>query len=147
MRSRDSTTHRIVVSVAMPILAVLAVMLIGCASNPQPMHSAAAVPASQGTVKATKGDNGNTIVDIRVKHLATPSKVAADATVYVVWIQPVNGAIQNVGAMVLDGNLDGTLNTVTPPARFKLTVTPEPGPAVAAPTHDPVFTADVERTE
>jgi hypothetical protein len=132
-------------AVSMPTLALLAVMLIGCVSTQQPMHSAAGVPASEGTVNATKGDNDNTVVDIHVKHLAPPSKMAADATVYVVWVQPLDGAMQNVGAMVLDSNLDGSLNTLTPHHRFKLIVTPEPSAAVAAPTHEPVFTTDVER--
>ena len=147
MSSRVSIVRRVVMAVAMPTLAVLAVMLMGCTTAPQPMHSAAGVPASEGTVKATKGDNDNTIVEVHVKHLAPPAKVASDATTYVVWIKPMDGALQNVGAMVLDSNLDGGLNTVTPYHRFKLEVTPEPSAAVAQPTHDPVFTADVERTE
>jgi hypothetical protein len=144
MRSR---VRRIVLAVALPTLAVLAVMLSGCASTEHPMHSGVGVPASEGTVSATTGDNDNTLVEVRVKHLAPPAKVASDATIYVVWIQPLNGAIQNIGGMVLDSDLVGTLKTVTPYHRFKLIVTPEPSPAVAQPTHEPVFTADVERTK
>lgn len=148
MRSQDSIVRRVVLAIAMPMLAVLAVMQIGCGTTRQPMmHSAVGVPASEGTVSATKGDNDNTIVTVRVKHLALPAKMASDATVYVVWIQPPDGAIQNVGAMVLDEDLVGTLNTVTPHHRFKLIVTPEPNGAVAQPSHEPVFTTDVERTD
>ena len=139
--------RRIVLAVAVPTLAVLAVMLSGCASTEHPMHSGVGVPASEGTVSATKGDNDNTLLEVRVKHLAAPAKVASDATIYVVWIQPLNGVIQNVGGMVLDSDLVGTFKTVTAYHQFKLIVTPEPGPTVTQPTHDPVFTADVERTE
>ena len=147
MRSGVSIVRRIVMAVAMPMLAMLAVMLLGCATTPQPMHSAAAVPASEGTVKATKGNNDNTLVEVHVKHLAPPAKVSSNATIYVVWVQPMDGALQNVGALVLNSDLDGGLSTVTPYHRFKLTVTPEPSAAVELPTHDAVFSADVERTE
>lgn len=111
----------------------------------QTMQSAAKVPASQGTIKATVGDNDNTKVSIRVKHLAPPSKIASDATIYVVWLQPRNGAKQNIGALVLNDNLEGSLDTVTPHRRFLITVTPEPGGRVSEPTHEPVFTADIEK--
>ena len=133
----------IILAVAMPALSVLAVMLGGCALAAHPMYSAASVPASEGTVSATKGDNDNTLVEVHVKNLALPWKVASGTTTYVVWIQPPNGVIQNVGGMDVDSNLDGTLKTVTSYKAFKLIVTPEPSSAIAQPTHKPVFTADI----
>lgn len=113
-------------------------------SKPQEMHSGAEVPASEGTVRVSDGDNGNSKVSIRVKHLAPPSKIASDSTVYVVWIQPMEGALQNVGALVLDKDLEGSLDTLTPHHRFKVSVTPEPSQRVSAPTHEPVFTYSAE---
>src|SRR5205823_6370287 len=85
------------------IAAVALADLVGCATPapaPQEMHSAAGVPASEGTVKATAGANGNTQLAVQVRHLAPPGKVAADATVYVVWIRPLDAALQNVGALI-----------------------------------------------
>jgi hypothetical protein len=82
---------------------------------------------------------------VRVAHLAPPSKLYAEASVYVVWIQPLDGELQNVGALLLNGDLAGRLETLTPHRRFKLLVTPEPGGRGAMPTHGPVFSADVER--
>jgi len=111
------------------------------------MVSAAGVPASEGTVKASGGENGNTNLAIHVKHLAPPSKVAPDATVYVVWLLPRNAEIQNIGALTLNDNLEGSLVTVTPHRRFRVTVTPEAGGRGAQPTHEPVFTSEVERPE
>lgn len=135
--------RRVALAVALPTVAVFVGLHLGCA-KPQAMQSAEGVPASQGTVKATVGENGNTKVSIRVKHLAPPSKIASDATVYVVWLQPRNGVKQNIGALVLSDNLEGSLDTMTPHSRFVITVTPEPGGKVSEPTHEPVFTADVE---
>ena len=125
--------------------AVLAGMQLGC-SSPKAMQSGYGVPASEGTITATEGDNGNTKLEIQVKHLAEPSRVASDATVYVVWIQPRDGATQNVGALTLNDDLEGTLNTITPYRLFSVSVTPEPSGLGAKPTHAPVFTAEVDRS-
>ena len=143
MRSRALIVRGGVIGIALAAVSALVSVHLGCA-RPQAMVSASEVPASQGTVKATVGENGNTKVAIRVKHLAPPSKIASDATVYVVWLQPRNAPKQNIGALILNSNLEGSLDTVTPHTRFLITVTPEPGGKVAEPTHEPVFTADIE---
>lgn len=120
--------------------------LASCATAPQSMRAGIGTPASEGTVEAVEADNGNTRVTVRVKHLAPASRLHMEATVYVVWIQPRNGTPQNVGAMDLDSNLEGTLQTVTPHRAFQLFVTPEPAGVVERPTREPVFTTDVVRS-
>ena len=107
----------------------------------------AETPAGHGTVEATKGDNDNTKLDVRVKHLAPPSKLADDASVYVGWIQTPKGEVQNVGALDVDKDLVGRLETTTPHKTFTVSVTPEPSARMAAPTHKAVFTSEVDRTE
>ena len=145
--SRWTSISRRLLHVALPFVTVSALQL-GCkAAPPQAMVSGAGVPASEGTVEATAADNGNTNVAIHVKHLAPPSKVAADATVYVVWIQPRNAPRQSVGALRVNDDLQGSLDTVTPHRRFLVMVTPEPSGQVAQPTHEPVFTSEVDRVE
>jgi hypothetical protein len=113
----------------------------------QTMLTSADNPAGQGTVQARAGDNGNTDLDVRVKHLAPPGKAAADASVYVVWIKPRNAELQNMGALELDDDLVGRLRATTPHRSFTVTVTPEPSSRMAAPTHPAVFTAEVNRTD
>lgn len=143
---------RVRLTAAVAAIAALACTSPGCGmfgggKSEQTMNSSSNTPAAQGTVSTAEGDNGNTAVSVRVKHLAPPSKMVSDATVYVVWIQPGDAAIQNVGAMTLDDDLEGRLDTVTPHSRFKLTVTPEPGPRGSQPTNEPVFSSDVERRD
>jgi len=118
--------------------------MFGGGDSEQTMHASASSPAAQGTVKTSEADNGNTALSVRVKHLAPPSKMVSDATVYVVWIQPGDAAIQNMGAMKLNDDLEGRLDTVTPHRRFTVSVTPEPGAQGAQPTNEAVFTSDVE---
>src|SRR5688572_19057738 len=95
-------------------LALAGCGLFGGGARTQTMTSGSGVPAAEGTVRSSEGDNGNTNVAVRVNHLAPASKVASDATVYVVWIQARNGTVQNVGALRLDDDLEGTLETMTP---------------------------------
>ena len=121
--------------------------LFGGGGAKQTMTTSAESPAGEGTVEATKGDNDNTKLDVRVKHLAPPSRLADDASVYVVWIQPAKGEVQNVGALAIDEDLVGRLETTTPHKAFRVTVTPEPSARMAAPTHKAVFTSDVNRTD
>ncbi len=122
----------------------------GCMFGPQktaqPLKSSAAMPGAEGVVTATKGANGNTTLVIRVKHLAPASKVADDAQVYVVWVEPQGGQPQNVGVLTVDRDLQGTLTTITPHTNFKVMVTPEPNGQVDSPSHDEVFSTDIERS-
>jgi hypothetical protein len=111
------------------------------------MESSVANTSGQGTVEAKAGPNDNTEIEVQVKHLSDPARVASDATVYVVWIHPRNAEIQNVGALKVDADLVGKLNTSTPHRTFTLTVTPEPSPRMAAPTHRAVFTAEIDRAK
>ena len=121
--------------------------LFGGSAPKQVMTTSAENTSGEGTVQVRAGDNGNTKLEVRVKHLSSPSKVADDASVYVVWIKPRNGELQNVGALEVDSDLVGKLDTTTPHETFTLTVTPEPSARMAAPTHKAVFTTEVSRTE
>lgn len=152
MRLITSVSHRFVRSIAVVSVSALAFSATGCglfgSSAPQQtMMTSAANTSGEGTVQAEAGDNDNTQLEVQVKHLAPPSRVAADASVYVVWIQPRNAEIQNVGALRIDDDLVGTLNTTTPHRAFTLTVTPEPSARMASPTHEAVFTTTVNRAE
>lgn len=121
--------------------------LFGSSAPKQTMLTSAENTSGEGTVQAKAGSNGNTEMEVRVKHLSSPSKVAADASVYVVWIQPRNAEIQNVGALEVDDDLVGKLNTTTPHRAFTVTVTPEPSARMASPTHKAVFTSEVNRSD
>jgi hypothetical protein len=119
---------------------------LGCGAGPQTMTTSAIVPAAQATVQPRAADNGATGFTVRVKHLAPPSKLAPDATVYVVWVQPTNGQLfERVGAMTVDKDLAGTLDATTQHAHFTVIVTPEANELVQQPTHEAVFTSDVNR--
>ncbi len=124
---------------AMVIALVMAgVMAISsCASHgPLLLVASQDIPAAEGTVKVTGTDDGNSQIQLEVKHLALPERVNPGATVYVVWVSgPAFGAEQqNLGALKVDENLNGSLTTVTPLKAFNLSVTAEPSQASTSPT-------------
>ncbi len=138
------------------VVAAAGLTLAGCATpgfmknekaQTQPMRGSDSSPASQGTVAVAKGASGNTALTVRVKHLAPAAKLADDASVYVVWVEPEGAPPQNVGVLSVDNDLQGSLTTITPYKRFKVMVTPEKSGEVSAPEHDEVFTSDVERAD
>lgn len=109
------------------------------------MVSSPDIPAAQGTVRATAGENGNTLLRVFVRHLAPPRKVRSDATTYVVWVQPAGGAPQNMGALKVDEDLRGTLTTVTPLTSFEVFITLEKSATVQEPSAENVLSASVAR--
>jgi len=145
MISRSSAVRGVVLVVTLLAVVAFGATQLGCGS-PREMRSARGVPATQGTVSATEGDNGDTNLSIRMRHLASPQQVAREATVYVVWVQPSYYPRQNMGTLTLSGNLEGSLDTVTPHSRFMVSVTPESSGLADLPTHAPVFVDDVDRS-
>jgi hypothetical protein len=102
--------------------------------------------AAKGEVKVKGEDNGNTRLSVNVEHLASPEIVAPNTTTYVVWAKPRQGGqAQNLGALTVDSDRKGSLDTVTPLKNFEVIVTPEPSASVSAPSHSPVFTGVVQR--
>jgi hypothetical protein len=153
MKKISAVLRRLAPTLALVPFAALGGVNVGCGvfggggDSTQTMTASTKVPAGEGTVEASDGDNGNTKLAVRVKHLAHASMIASDATVYVVWIQPRNAPIQSLGALTLDDDLEGSLDAITPHRRFTVTVTPEPSAVGPQPTHEPVFTAAVDRGE
>ncbi|HEX6315854.1 MAG TPA: hypothetical protein VFZ73_13380 [Gemmatimonadaceae bacterium] len=103
-------------------------------------------PAAQGTAKASGTENDNTLLEVEVRHLASPEKVAAGATTYVVWVRG-SGQYnsQNLGALRVDDNLRATLRTVTPLKSFDVFITAEASPTATTPTNAPLLTASFRR--
>lgn len=123
---------------------VIGVLLLsGCAllgGGGSAMNASPAIPAVEGHAKFGRAPNGNTSVDVTVKHLADPEKLTPPANTYVVWLRPnKDAAPQNIGALTVDKKLNGELNTVTALRTFDLFITAEASGQVQAPTGQPLL--------
>lgn len=100
-------------------------------------------PAAHGTVAVKTGHNGNTEVNITTKALAQPSALTPPENTYVVWFQPNGQDPENAGALKVDNNLKGKLDTVTPHRRFKVFITAEKEPNLKKPEGPVILSGDV----
>jgi hypothetical protein len=99
------------------------------------LSTSPAMPASEGSARFSVSKNDNTNIDLRVKHLAHPEKLTPPAGSYVVWIKAnKDAAPQNIGALKVDDNLNGSLYSETPLHSFDLFVTAEGAGQVQQPT-------------
>jgi hypothetical protein len=127
-------------------LLAAALGLAGCGPAPIELISSPAVPAASGEISTSdEGGNGNLRLKVEVKHLAPPEKVERNARIYVVWVEHDGATPQNVGALRVDKDLTGSLDTVTPLHRFNLVITAEEDPAAVLPKGPRVLFATVER--
>ena len=126
-------------------LLALAFALTGCGPAPIKLINSPVVPAATGEITTAEGDNGNLQLEIDVKFLAPPEKVAAGASVYVVWLEQVGAPPQNVGALRVGEDRRGSLHTVTAFHRFNLMITAEANSTTAVPTGPRVLSAVVDR--
>jgi hypothetical protein len=85
------------------------------------------------------------MVQLNVKNLAPPDQVAPGATTYVVWFAPTQqgAAAQNMGALMLDTDLCGTLTAQTSFVDFDVLVTAESSASVPQPTGKEIMRAQV----
>lgn len=127
------TTNRLVY----PLLMAILVAAASCAGPGKLMMvNDGSIPAAESTVTVGKSANGNTTFDLEVKHLAQPARVDPSATVYVVWLRgnDASRSSQNMGALKVDQDLNGSYSGVTPLREFELFVTVEPTATVTSPT-------------
>lgn len=117
------------------MLAALAAMSACSMMNGRPLLGGAAPvameadpknPAAEGSVVFSKAANDNTGISLTVKHMANPERLTPPAHSYVVWLRTAKDApAQNIGSLVVDSNLTGTLTTVTAQHNFELFITAE----------------------
>ncbi len=143
---------RVVMGFGLAALAASAVgcgMMRGVGSRGSPtvgLISSPDVPAAQGAVAVKMDENGNTRVNVTVKHLAPASKVKEGTAQYIVWARPLDGPDrrpQNLGTLRVDGDLNGSLDAVTPLRQFDIFVTAEPLRIMGEPTGEQLLFARV----
>jgi hypothetical protein len=91
-------------------------------------------PSAMGAVDLTHDKNGNTIVNVRVEHLAKPTMLTPAASMYIVWFQQPGSDPENQGQLVVGNDLKGQLRTTTPLHNFDVFVTAESDPTVKTPS-------------
>ena len=125
--------HRFMIA----MLIVTGLVAWSCAgSNQLRLTTSPDIPGAQSTAKVSTTDNGNTQIDLIVEHLASPERVDPGATTYVVWVRgnEAEAQSQNLGALKVDDNEEGSISATTPLRSFSLYITAEASQLSTAPT-------------
>jgi hypothetical protein len=120
------------------VIAVLLTSVLAGASGAATFRlgSSPSIPAAEGKVKLRHTSNGNTEIQLEVKHLAPPARIDATTSVFVVWVRGLEAGAQpqSLGALRTNKKLSGKLKSVTSLREFDLFLTAEGTQTVTAPT-------------
>ena len=102
-------------------------------------------PAAMGKVTTDNDRNGNTGVEVEVKHMATPDSLTPPKTAYVVWIQPRGKDPEILGLLRVNHDLEGSLKATTLYKDFDIFITAEDNPKPSSPSSMTILKGTVER--
>jgi hypothetical protein len=104
-----------------------------------------AAPAAEGKVLTDNDRNGNTGVEVHVKHMATPQSLTPARQTYLVWVQPRGKEPELLGALRVNEDLEGSLKAATPYKTFDIFITAEDNLKPEAPSSMVILKGSVER--
>jgi hypothetical protein len=102
-------------------------------------------PAAEGKIITDTDRNGNTGVEIQVKHLATPESLKPAKQAYLVWVQPRGKDPELLGALRVNEGLEGSLKAATPHKDFEVFITAEDSMKPDMPSSTVILKGAVER--
>jgi hypothetical protein len=127
-------------------LAAVSLMLVLAAwAREDKLTNTGLAPAAEGKVITSTDRNGNTEVEVKVKHVATPQSLTPAHQSYLVWIQPRGGAPELLGALRVNENLEGSLKATTLHKTFDILITAEDSLKPEMPSSNTVLKGTIER--
>lgn len=102
-------------------------------------------PAAEGKIITDNDRNGNTGVEIHVKHMATPQSLTPPKQNYLVWVQPRGKDPELLGALRVNGDLEGSLKATTTYKDFDVFITAEDNMKPDTPSSAMILKGSVER--
>jgi len=129
------------------VLFVIFALLLSTASwaREDRLTNTGLTPAAMGKVTTDNDRNGNTGVEVEVKHMASPESLTPPKTAYVVWIQARGKDPEILGLLRVNHELEGSLRATTPYKDFDIFITAEENPKPASPSGMVILKGTVER--
>ncbi len=109
------------------------------------LNNTGTAPAAMGTIVTSNDRNGNTRVEVKVKHMASPQSLTPSKNAYVVWIQPHGQPPQSLGQLRINEKLEGSLKATTPEKIFDVFITAEDNPRPDSPSGTEILRGSVDR--
>lgn len=128
------------------VLAALSFILVVAAwAREDKLINTGTAPAAEGKVTTSTDRNGNTEVDVHVKHMATPQSLTPAKQSYMVWVQPHGKEAELLGALRINSDLEGSLKSSTTNKDFDVLITAEDDAKPATPSSTVILKGTVER--
>ncbi|SHG05806.1 hypothetical protein SAMN05444008_11712 [Cnuella takakiae] len=139
MNMRSFTSFR---STTLLLLLVAALGFTAC-NRKIAFTTSTVVPGADGAVKVKKDNNGNHAIDIEIRNLADPQRLALPQNTYVVWMESNNG-LKNLGQLKSETGLlskarKAEMETVTPYKPTRIFITAESDGNVQTPGNQVVL--------
>lgn len=128
------------------LLIAIAIVLTTVAwSREDKLTNTGLTPAAEGKVVTSTDRNGNTEVEVQVKHVARPQALTPPRQSYLVWVQPRGTQPQLLGALRVNEDLEGSLKATTTYKDFDVLVTAEDNLKAETPSSTVILKGTVER--
>jgi hypothetical protein len=128
------------------LLVAIAFLLTTAAwSREDKLTNTGLTPAAQGKVTTSTDRNGNTEVEVKVEHVATPQSLTPARQAYLVWVRPRGQQAQLLGALRINSDLQGSLKGTTTFKDFDVLVTAEDNNKPDIPSDSVILKGTVER--
>ena len=127
------------------LIAIAFVLTAVAWSREDRLTNTAMAPAAQGKVVTSNDRNGNTEVEVQVKHVASPHSLTPPRQSYVVWVQPRGMQPQMLGTLRINEDLQGSLKATTTYKDFDVLITAEDNLKPEAPSEAVILKGSVER--
>jgi hypothetical protein len=128
------------------VLAALSFILVVAAwAREDKLTNTGAAPAAEGKVITSTDRNGNTEVDVHVKHMATPQSLTPAKQSYMVWVQPHGKDAELLGALRVNSDLEGSLKASTTNKDFDVLITAEDDAKPVTPSSTVILKGTVAR--
>lgn len=121
------------------------VLALAAAAREDKLTNTGAAPAAEGKVITGNDRNGNTSVEIQVKHMAAPQSLTPPRSTYLVWVQPRGQAAELLGALRVNSDLEGSLKASTTYKDFDVLITAEDQVHADQPSNAVILKGTVER--
>lgn len=127
------------------LIAIAFVLTTVAWSREDKLTNTGVAPAAQGKIVTSNDRNGNTEVEVQVKHVANPNSLTPPRQSYVVWVQPRGMQPQLLGALRVNTDLEGSLKATTTYKEFDVLITAEDNMKPELPSSYVILKGTVER--
>ncbi len=124
------------------VLTCCVVLGAGCAVQKVAFQASPLQPAADAMVKVRIDRNQNTLVELKLKHVAPAEMLWPPKSVYVVWAEDTEGGLIQLGQLRVNKRREASFKGTTALERFRVVITAEDEPRPEEPSQPHMLATD-----